>query len=437
VNSLSWLGEIFHDARTEDIVTLCFYFWLFTVSLLAILNDSIPHLAVCVASHFLDTAWAGFRVKTTIQLHSDYNEYIVQGACNGTDILGDWWDVRLSHAIPIAVCNFVVLVAVMYLSWMLFWAFAKQTFSRVGASPAINRAYKLVLCFEAEMGLAAFFGLASSVMWIDRMYNGDTARNNESLRIILIVATATWPLWILSGCISIRREFNWLFLCFGLFQSLILAVWLVSFASPFYRFEIISWPFFSCVSITSFVFLLFTGLTGCVCRLNYGKGLAHFLKVQAALDSAGFAPGCFPHDHTRDYEIEPKDEDYARNSRYYELNHKQPPNTFLSALERLMNAVYNAIRRNKSDPIDFGPNRLSDGPKFKLPTQPTTVFSLPTPRKPTLSMFTESSIGSTGDIVYASRNPLTSATARTMNVSREPRSTQLRIDDDDGSPNSS
>jgi hypothetical protein len=69
----------------------------------------------------LDTAWASFRIKATIDIHQAYSDYIVKGTCNGTDILGTWWNIRMSHAIPVVVTNAVALVAIVFLARLLFW----------------------------------------------------------------------------------------------------------------------------------------------------------------------------------------------------------------------------------------------------------------------------------------------------------------------------
>jgi hypothetical protein len=430
VHSLSWLEDIFHDAKTEDIVTLCFQLWLFAVSLWAILNDSIPHLAVGVAGHVLDSAWAGFRIKFTMSLHEDYEKYIVRGACDGADILGDWWDVRLSHAIPIAVCNSVVLAAILYLSWMLFWAFVKQTFSRVGASPIINRAHKIALCFEAEVELGAFFALASTAMWIDRISDGVFGKDVEMYQILFIVTVVALPLWVLAGWISIRREIKWLFVCFLLLQSFLLAVWPASLASALYRYELVTSSFFSCMLIISFVFLVFTAITALICRFNFGRGLAHFREVQAVLDSADFTPGYFAYDSTTESDLYLMDPEKVGD---YELareeDHRQDPNNglrrepflkFNSPLNWLNNPAHTQNEKNR---VDSSPYRLSMlwEPKFKLPIQPIPAVLSPGARNPTPSVFTQSSAESPGIITFASRSPQSSATARTVSISRGPK----------------
>jgi hypothetical protein len=48
------------------------------------------------------------------------------------------------------------------------------------------------------------------------------------------------------------------------------------FSSAIYRYVFVTWPFFACVSVTSYLFVLATTIMAVVCRMNFGKGLGHF-----------------------------------------------------------------------------------------------------------------------------------------------------------------
>jgi hypothetical protein len=65
------------------------------------------------------------------------------------------------------------------------------------------------------------------------------------------------------------------------------------FASPVYHNITAIWPFFGAISIASFVFLLAALILGLVCRFYFGRGLAHFLEVQAILARENFAVASF------------------------------------------------------------------------------------------------------------------------------------------------
>ena len=109
------------NARSEDAITLAFQIWLLGLSIVTILNESIPHLYVAcclevsprnqlkasfhirrfavLASHILDTVWAGFRVRLISQTRTLYQKFVVNDACNGVDINTALWEARMSNAV--------------------------------------------------------------------------------------------------------------------------------------------------------------------------------------------------------------------------------------------------------------------------------------------------------------------------------------------------
>lgn len=66
-----------------------------------VLNESIPHLGAGFFGHVLGTAWAGYRVYSTHGLMDRYRNHIVPKACNGRDIMGDWWENRIDDGVRI------------------------------------------------------------------------------------------------------------------------------------------------------------------------------------------------------------------------------------------------------------------------------------------------------------------------------------------------
>lgn len=68
--------------------------------------------AVCIASHLLDVGWAGFRIKSTVALRQDYYTFVVDGACGTKDLLGNWWDQRLAHAVSSDSCALTPLIII-------------------------------------------------------------------------------------------------------------------------------------------------------------------------------------------------------------------------------------------------------------------------------------------------------------------------------------
>lgn len=61
--------------------------------------------------------------------------------------------------------------------------------------------------------------------------------------------------------------------------SLFLYMWqLVERRDLVYRYIFLTWPFFTTVTCTAYIFLVATTVFSIVCRLNFGKGLAHYCK---------------------------------------------------------------------------------------------------------------------------------------------------------------
>lgn len=297
--SLEWMFVAFRNNAAEDIATICFQFWLLIISLLAVIQDSIPHLAVCIASHLLDVGWAGFRIRSTIQLKEDYYSVIVDAACQGEDMLGDWWDQRLDHAVPLFATNVVTLILLSALAVILFRWYARINFCRMGASPAVTRMYKIALSFSAFLQLGAFFTILAVGMWID-LLSCDVVSgldgNVKSDQAGFFVLTVIFAPWIISGWWAIFREIKWAFVLFGVFHAFLLTLWPGMLASAIFRYVLKNWSFFACVSVTSYLFVVATAIMAVVCRMSFGRGLGHFLRVESELSSSGFPASFFSND---------------------------------------------------------------------------------------------------------------------------------------------
>ncbi|KAF8154025.1 hypothetical protein B0H34DRAFT_799931 [Crassisporium funariophilum] len=294
VGALKWLDDVLHDAQREDIVTCLFQFWLFTLALVTLLNESIPHLGAALLGHILGAAWAAYRVESTYRMMKTYRNDIVPGLCNDVDLLGNWWEVRIHHAIPIVVVNVIALVASCYFSSRLFKVYSNQSFSRVGALPAIHRMYK-----------ASFFSLASTGMWIDKVCHAtmmDLAKHSKLYLAAFIVTMVLLMPWLFFGWMCVRRECKISFLIVCAISTFLLTISTVLFHSPLYRYIFITWPFFATVTVTSYVLIIVTTVFGVLCRLNFGKGLAHYLQVTDALEGVDFTPVYFPKGQERDTE---------------------------------------------------------------------------------------------------------------------------------------
>ncbi|KAJ7141871.1 hypothetical protein C8R43DRAFT_1238280 [Mycena crocata] len=294
--SLMWLGDVLSDARREDLVILVYQIWLFSLSMVTLLNESLPHLFAGLAARVLAMAWAGFRVQGNSNLLQTYYHVINTGKCDGFDPLGSWWNQSGSHEIASLVSNTLNLVLMAALSYKLFRVYSSQTFSRVGASTEINRIYKLVLLFSVSLQLAGFFTLAQTALWIGKISFGPIRQLADHFPIYLaaLIVTAVFEMpWLVLGWISVRREGKALFLVFSFISLVLLFISTVVFTSPLYRFVMGQWSFYATMSVTAYILLVATSILAVICRLQFGKGLAHFLRVTDALEAGDFTPVYF------------------------------------------------------------------------------------------------------------------------------------------------
>ncbi|KIM77424.1 hypothetical protein PILCRDRAFT_12062 [Piloderma croceum F 1598] len=287
VVSLSWLNDLLRDARTGDAVTLAFQIWLLGLSLVTILNESIPHLFAVLVSHVLDTVWAGLRVSSTSQTRKLYETLVVNDACNGVDINTALWDARMSNAIAIVAVNYAVFLGVLCISLKLFDVYKSQMVKYVGTS---TRANILVLAFSASLQLAGFFILASTALWIDKLSYGAIRRatNHLTLYQVGFIVTAILEIpWL--GWISVRREKHSWFAAF-LFLGLILVIISSAlFASVLYRFIFQTWPFFA--AVFAYILLVLTTILDVSCRLKFRNGFTDYLTIdEKKTEKATFAP---------------------------------------------------------------------------------------------------------------------------------------------------
>ena len=65
------------------------------------------------------------------------------------------------------------------------------------------------------------------------------------------------------------------------------------FVSPVYRLTFATWTFFGTLTVLAYVLLVATTAMAVVCRTLFGRGLAHFIHVQDALEECDFTPVYF------------------------------------------------------------------------------------------------------------------------------------------------
>ncbi|OCB85097.1 hypothetical protein A7U60_g7722 [Sanghuangporus baumii] len=293
INALNWPSIALHDAKREDISFLCYQVWLLGISLVTILNESIPHLVAALVTHGMSTAWSAFQLSRTGKTAREYQTLIVNDACDGVDVITGFWGNRMYYLIPILVLNVVVLLFSFGLSLKLFRVYARQTFNRVGASKKMNVLYSYVLLFSVFLQLSAFFTICGSALWLDALSTG-VLKGSTAYRIVFTIVCVVEIPWVIMGWISIRREHHICSLIFLITGLALCAAWSSMFASVMYRWSFRNFPFFATLTISAFIVLVGTVALALVCRIDFGKGLPQYLKTEVQFDDSSFIPVIVP-----------------------------------------------------------------------------------------------------------------------------------------------
>ncbi|EJD04260.1 uncharacterized protein FOMMEDRAFT_133567 [Fomitiporia mediterranea MF3/22] len=284
--TLNWPVEKLDNTKREDITFIAFQFWVLGMSIVAILNESIPHIIASLVTHVLATIWGGLQINHTEEFRRQFNELTTQGACDGVNLLRNYWKARGDPEIASLVLNGVALILSAILSWRLFKAFGWQTFKRVGASRTINRIYKLVLTLSIAIQLSLFFIVVSIALWIDSLCNGAVGRlstNPTLLKGLMVAVIVLLVPWLTLGWIAVRRELRLAMTIFLVLSFGYLGGWGAMFISPTFRWTIKLWQFFMLMTLASVILTLLTLVLGILCRINFGKGLPRYLNAEEPL----------------------------------------------------------------------------------------------------------------------------------------------------------
>lgn len=292
--SLNWPVSVLGNTKREDMVFIGFQVWVLGMSVVALLNESIPHILASLVTHLMATGWAGFQIVHTAHFRADFNRVITHGACKDVPLLPHYWEARSKAEIPSLVLNIIALFISCFLTWKLIKLFGWQTFKRVGASLTINRIYKLVLFLSITIQLSLFFMIVTVSLWVDRLLNsviGDLASLQQLYKVTSFITLALLVPWLMTGWFAVRRELRWPMFIFLSLSVLYLGGWGLMFVSTTFRWTFTTWPFFSIMATASVFLTLLSVILGVVCRLNFGKGLARYLNAHQPLEDDDYTTG--------------------------------------------------------------------------------------------------------------------------------------------------
>ncbi|KAF8890623.1 hypothetical protein BD779DRAFT_1516082 [Infundibulicybe gibba] len=305
------------DSRREDLALVFFQFWLLSISLMAIMFDSVPHILAVLGSRVILTAWSAYSVWRTNLREGEFRELMWnQGTPCSVNIFPEYFPTRRAYEIPDLILNCTALVIASYLSWTLLRVYNAQSFKHAGAPAHVYRINRFFMAVLACLQLEVFALTATMALWMDTLLNTAirelAAHSFEYFGLLAVTAILLLP-WIALGWHGIRKENKRLMGLFLFLTFCAIVCWSMMFYSIVFRWTFLQWPFLGCCTVASFILLFANLILGTICWLNFGKGLAEYLRVEDTLSALGFTKGIFAHDEekgapTGDYPILPYEE---------------------------------------------------------------------------------------------------------------------------------
>ncbi|KAF9004852.1 hypothetical protein BDZ89DRAFT_1145505 [Hymenopellis radicata] len=292
-----------NNAR-EDLAFVFLQFWLFILSVVAMVYDSVPHVAGVMARTLL-TAWSAYAVWRTQSKKEIYQQLIANpGTPCSVDLFPIYFKVRLNYEIPDLVLNVTALYIAGHLSWTLFREYQARSFTTVGAPPKIVRMYRFYLAVQACLQLEVYALIAGMSLWIDQLLNTYIRVISEHtfwyVAVFVFFSALVLP-WLILGWYSIRHEKKFLTAIFIFTAFVFFFTECIMFYSQVYRWTFVSWANLACFTVSSMLLIAASFILGIICMRNFGKGLAEYLHAESILESMDFSPEVFEHDVTRSH----------------------------------------------------------------------------------------------------------------------------------------
>ncbi|TFK17461.1 hypothetical protein FA15DRAFT_676058 [Coprinopsis marcescibilis] len=304
VQNLHHAKERVAESRREELSTVAVHFWLFAVSVIAIVNDSLPHLLTVIITRTLVTGWGSFAVWRSERDTKVFVELLEKpGTPCSLNLFSDYFSKRLTFQIADLALAATALVVFIYLSLVLYRMYSSASFRCVGAPAHINRINKFFLALLSCLQLEVFVVTASMGLWIDVLLNTGLAKITPLMKIYItafIMTMVSLLPWIAIGWFGAKRERRWYMLTFLIMSFIILFTWLLMFYSIIYRWTFLQWPFLACLTVMSLLLLIANFVLGVICRTQFGKGHREYLLAEEALSALDFTREVFSRDENRE-----------------------------------------------------------------------------------------------------------------------------------------
>ncbi|KAF8990257.1 hypothetical protein BDQ17DRAFT_1433912 [Cyathus striatus] len=298
IQIMTFPRQTLSNFRREDITFIFLQFWLFIISFFAVTHASISHIFAVLATRTLNAAWSAYAVWRTRHVEDVFHELISDpnSPCCIMNMFSGYFRSRLMFVIVDLVFNCIALIMASYLSWVLIREYSAQCLKYIGAPKHIDRINKFFMAVLACLQLEAFVLIVALGLWLDVLFNtaihGISGHSKFYVAAIIITMIILVP-WISMGWYAIRREMKKTMILFIFISLAIMIGWATMFYSQVYRWTFLQWPYLGCFTVASFILLIVTILLGLICRLNFGKGHAEYLRAEKALSSSNFSPDVF------------------------------------------------------------------------------------------------------------------------------------------------
>jgi hypothetical protein len=302
IQILTFPQQTMSNFRREDITFIFLQFWLFAISFYAVTHASVPHIFAVLATRLLNTAWAAYSIWRTRHVEEIFQVLTSNSPCCIANIFAGYFRSRFIFVMIDLVFNCAALIMASYLSWVLLQAYSNQSLKYIGAPKHIDRINKFFMAVLACLQLEAFVLIAALGLWVDVLFNTAIRRISDPGNFYIYTAAIVITMvilvpWISMGWYAIRREKKKTMMLFLFISLAIMTGWAVMFYSQVYRWTFMQWPYLGCFTVASFILLIATMLLGAICRMNFGKGHAEYLRAEAALSSSNFSPDVFNKQH--------------------------------------------------------------------------------------------------------------------------------------------
>lgn len=140
-------------AQKQDFVMLGYYIWLFALAFVAVVNQSTPHLVAAWISSLLAVVWSVYQVLHTRAFQSQFDRFITNGACNGVQLMPNYWKQRAIIEISSLVLNCVFALILGGFAFKLVGSYRRSTSKLVGGQKYVGQLYKVRISltyFEPE-----------------------------------------------------------------------------------------------------------------------------------------------------------------------------------------------------------------------------------------------------------------------------------------------